>query len=285
MFEAAITRLVEWWFGSFFEVLSEGHLRNRTFDSVQSSLVSHGFSPQVGSEQTIELEALQDILDDNGEPIRSSKSLMKHALMRCGSRDASSQLFTALCRALGIPTRLVVSLQSVPWQAGVGKPKPKYTRKAKGKGKEKEKADDDEDGDMEEVAIPRLGSAQPSSSNLRNGNKVIFPGEGEAMDSGIIEKSEKARGKEKAKPKPEIKLRKTKSKGNVLGGPSTKAPKVEPLGANFLSLARNLHSESPCAHRSHSYTPSILDGSILPSRRSLDPCRPSTLHREQTKGF
>ncbi|KAH9020525.1 hypothetical protein EDB83DRAFT_2432244 [Lactarius deliciosus] len=48
---------------------------------------------------------------------------MKHALMCSGSRDVSSQLFTAHCRALGIPTRLVVSLRSVPWQTNVGRPK------------------------------------------------------------------------------------------------------------------------------------------------------------------
>lgn len=42
MFELAITRLAEWWAHSFFEVLESGHLRSRTFDEVQQSLVKRG---------------------------------------------------------------------------------------------------------------------------------------------------------------------------------------------------------------------------------------------------
>jgi xeroderma pigmentosum group C-complementing protein len=53
----------------------------------------------------------------NSDRLRSVKSLMKHALLHSGSRDTSAILFTALCRALDVPARLVVSLQSVPWSA------------------------------------------------------------------------------------------------------------------------------------------------------------------------
>jgi xeroderma pigmentosum group C-complementing protein len=53
----------------------------------------------------------------HSDRLRSVKSLMKHALLRSGSRDTSAILFTALCRALDVPARLVVSLQSVPWSA------------------------------------------------------------------------------------------------------------------------------------------------------------------------
>ena len=54
---------------------------------------------------------------DRSDRLRSAKSLMKHAILHSGSRDTSAILFTALCRALDVPARLVVSLQSVPWSA------------------------------------------------------------------------------------------------------------------------------------------------------------------------
>jgi xeroderma pigmentosum group C-complementing protein len=141
LFEAAIARLTEWWAQTFFHVNQSGHIRNRTFDDVQTQIAD------------ISLDDLLDELENDevdGEVIRSSKSLMKHALMQSGSRDTSAQLFTALCRGLQIPARLVVSLQSVPWQAGVGKSKLSVNKKkddtvaasssgstsSKGKGKE-----------------------------------------------------------------------------------------------------------------------------------------------------
>ncbi|KAJ7572407.1 hypothetical protein C8J56DRAFT_771598 [Mycena floridula] len=128
MFETAMTYLVEWWFTSFFEVLLEGHIRNKTFDTIQSSLQARGVLTQ---SEPLDLETLQDILDEDAEIIQSEKSLM-----RAGSRDIGAQLFIALCRGLGIPARLVVSLQSVPWQASIGKPKPKSSRKGKEKATE-----------------------------------------------------------------------------------------------------------------------------------------------------
>ena len=56
-----------------------------------------------------------------------------YALVRSGSRDTSTQLFTALCRGLDISARLVISLQSVPWYTHVRKPKPVCDRKRQGK--------------------------------------------------------------------------------------------------------------------------------------------------------
>jgi xeroderma pigmentosum group C-complementing protein len=205
MFERAIEGLNNWWASSFFEVVPEGHIRNHTFDEIQQKLEIRGLHimNENDPDASLEEDVLQDIIDDEVETIRSSKSLMKHALMRSGSRDTSAQLFTALCRALGIPARLVVSVQSVPWQASVGKPKPKYQRKPKGKGKE--------------VIVPEneveehSASASASESWAHNGQRL----DGQP----VPQKSEKAKGKEKAKPM--IKLRKQKSKGNILGaGPS-----------------------------------------------------------------
>lgn len=155
----------------------------------------------------LDVEAWQDGEDeDEWEVVRSEKSLMKRALQRYGSRDVSAQLFTALCRALGIPARLVVSLQSVPWQAGVGKPKSKPKPKTKGKGKDRASVDGEEDGeedgDMEEVDIPSTGG--------------YFPGDGQTLDGGSSSPAANGKGKGKEKAKPVIRLRKSKSKGQTL---------------------------------------------------------------------
>ncbi|KAF8626005.1 hypothetical protein AX17_006728 [Amanita inopinata Kibby_2008] len=242
MFEAAVRNLTEWWTSSFFDVLPEGHIRNRTYNEVQEPLISHGFVPPSqaasaspssapSSESPISAfltsniefpitEVLKDLLDDDGEQIRSSESLMKHVLMRCGSRDTSAQLFTALCRALGIPARLVVSLQSVPWQSSVGKPKTKYPRNIKGKSKEAQEdvkeispqiSDDDE---MEEIDIPTTPTRPIalSSKGEQKGKTRFEPsqGHGQHLDNNAVQsKSEKAKGKEKTKPP--IKLRKQKN--------------------------------------------------------------------------
>ena len=199
MFEAAMKDLTGWWVNSFFEALPDSHIRSRTFDEVRRALEIRGLHlpDEYNPDATIDIDTLQDMADDEIEPIRSPNSLMKHALMRNGSRDISAQLFTALCRGLGIPARLVVSLQSVPWQVGVGKPKPIYERKSKGKGKEK---------------ALEVGDEEASNSDVQSGFSS-----GRRLDGGPV-KSDKAKGKEKAQPA--IKLRKTKSPGQTLGGPS-----------------------------------------------------------------
>ncbi|KAJ7213931.1 hypothetical protein GGX14DRAFT_518886 [Mycena pura] len=190
MFETAMGNLAEWWSQTFFEVAFDGHLRNRTFDAVQNAM---GLS---GQSDVWDVESLQDVLDDDGECIRGPTSLMKHALMQRGTRDTSAQLFTALCRGLGIPARLVVSLQSVPWQSNVGKPKPRY-------GKGKAKAED-------------TGTPDPKNKGKAKADASVFTGTGQRLDGGVVpEKSDKAKGKEKAAPV--IKLRNAKRKGNVLG--------------------------------------------------------------------
>lgn len=190
-FEAAITRLAEWW-SSNFEIEPTGHIRSRTFADVQKLVIVPDPSGK-GKGRAVDL-TLDDDDDEDAELIRSEKSLMKHALQKRGSRDVSAQLFTALCRALDIPARLVVSLQSVPWQAAIGKPKAPTKKKAKttpdagkGKGKGKAKAaasdaeeddsDTDEDDDMEEVSIPadggqRIDGKTPSPNNAPAKKKV-----------------------------------------------------------------------------------------------------------------
>ncbi|EJC98123.1 Rad4-domain-containing protein [Fomitiporia mediterranea MF3/22] len=212
LFESSMMRLTQWWYEEFFTIEGFGHIKSRTFDEVQKILLDSR-----GSDEPLQLS---DLEDDESEVVRSSKSLMKHALKCRGSRDVSSQLFTALCRALGIPARLVVSLQSVPWQAGTGKLK---STKKKNSRKGKEKAgipsnseaqgsnlenEDVEDDDMEEIQIP----------DFRD-EKDVFPGEGQSLSSGMSTPSIK--GKEKMLPKNVIKLRKSKSTGQKLGSSSS----------------------------------------------------------------
>ncbi|KAK0535364.1 hypothetical protein OC842_002342 [Tilletia horrida] len=55
------------------------------------------------------------------ETIGSAADLQRAASSRVGSRETSAQLFCALCRALGIPARLVVSLQVPPYSVGASK--------------------------------------------------------------------------------------------------------------------------------------------------------------------
>ncbi|KAJ4482415.1 hypothetical protein J3R30DRAFT_2168920 [Lentinula aciculospora] len=238
MFESSVSKLVDWWCQEFFEVTDEGHIRNTTFDTMKQRLAKFvpGFAEQFeaaitpqetnnpsklkskgkGKEEekqpvsttplidSSDLDLLEDILDNCVEPIKSPKSLMKHALMQSGSRDTSAQLFTALCRALNIPARLVVSLQSVPWKAAVGRAAKKYPKKVAGgkdKGKEREVEVTENHGDTDPVV-----SSSTTSKDANHDHR---------LDAQPIEKSEKAKGKEKAKPP--VKLRKGKSRGNVLG--------------------------------------------------------------------
>ncbi|KAF9560913.1 Rad4-domain-containing protein [Agrocybe pediades] len=211
MFERAMGDLTDWWANTYFEVLPEGHIRNHTFDDIQRRLEVRGLhvKNEDDPDAILELDTLEDILDADAEIIRSEKSLMKHTLMASGSRDVSAQLFTALCRGLGIPARLVVSIQSVPWQASVGKPKANHPKKPKLKGKEYVEPEGDDVGSTSSKA-------------------VAMAGDGQRLDGAPVPKTEKAKGKQKAKPA--VNLRKTKTKGNKLGtaGPS-KLASPDPL--------------------------------------------------------
>jgi xeroderma pigmentosum group C-complementing protein len=278
LFESAIERLTEWWCNSFFSVEPVGHIRSRTFSEIQK-MVAH--LPPLGEQDTLNVEALED--EEECEVLHTSKSLMKHALMRGGSRDVSAQLFTSLCRALGIPARLVVSLQSVPWQAGVGKPKPKSSGKkkdVKGKGKEKalddeDDEEDEEDNEMEEIDIPSTSIDIKGKGKANNGT---FMTEGRRLDGQSV--SSGIQGKEKAKPV--IRLRKQKSKGNVLGSSSSPAPRRESM--SFLDPKLFSSHADPCRDTgSNNHAASILDRSFLPRGCSLATRRPNTLYCQQAQ--
>jgi xeroderma pigmentosum group C-complementing protein len=220
LFEQAVSRLASWWADTFFTVKPIGHLRNHTFEDVQRVLLSRGLVDVTGKGKAKALpqdvDPLEDLIeDDQVEIVRSAKSLMKHALMRSGSRDVSSQLFTALCRAVGVPARLVVSLQSVPWQTNVGRPKTPAKKKASNT-KEKAVAPheaEDSGGDMEVVVVSPQNE-YASGHNLQ-------------VDGDATDKTSSAKPNGKGKSSHTVALRKTKSSGqrpsssNPPGAPSS----------------------------------------------------------------
>lgn len=211
LFEQAVSRLASWWADTFFTVKPTGHLRNRTFEDVQGVLLSEGLVDVTGKGKgkalPEDVDMLEDLFnDDQVEIVRSAKSLMKHALMRSGSRDVSSQLFTALCRALGIPARLVVSLQSVPWQANVGRSKTSAKHKGSdSKGKAVEKCD--AEGSSEDMQ--QVGNLQQNGYSSRDELQVI--------DVDAVENNSSAKPNGKGKMPYSVALRKNKSSGQRLG--------------------------------------------------------------------
>ncbi|KAF8312462.1 Rad4-domain-containing protein [Clavulina sp. PMI_390] len=126
-FEAALVRLAEWW-ATTFRVDSNLGIRHQTFElgsSILQSLEPVSAADPKGKgkakarpkdEEGEDVEAYDFSSLKYGERIRTVNSMMKHALMMRGSPDLSAQLFTALCRALDLPARLVVSLQPVLWR-------------------------------------------------------------------------------------------------------------------------------------------------------------------------
>ncbi|KAF8527521.1 hypothetical protein BU17DRAFT_81725 [Hysterangium stoloniferum] len=195
LFEAAVMRLTQWWQETFFDAQDRGNgeIQNRTFDEVMLDLQKRN--------------RLKEKDFEKGEIIRSSKSLQKHALMRYGSRDVSAQLFTALCRALGIPARLIISIQSVPWKASIGK----KNGSSKLKNRQTEVVQD----------IPR-SNHRPHAKG-KGKAKALFPGSGQSLDGNQSSVGSDDKGKAI------IRLRKQRSKGRTLGSVE-KGPIAPPGG-------------------------------------------------------
>lgn len=208
LFMTALQDLATWWASDFFTVSDYAiGIRTRSWDEVMDIVdrlprlvrprsESEGPSKSKGKGKAKDEDDAQDdfvaALGDGGERIRTVKSLMKKALQGTGGRDTSAQLFVSLCRALGLGTRLVVSLQPVQWksdkQATGKKPNGKSSKgvtqdhpidetvglqkngdllkaaqemvkqkakpRRKGKMPEKTQSDEDEENDFEEVSIP-----------------------------------------------------------------------------------------------------------------------------------
>ena len=251
MFEAAMSRLVDWWC-DWFTVRPTGHLKSRTYEEVQEKVLEKLARK---NDRKGKRRARDDDDDDDeefyghGEVVRSEKSLMKHALQRRGCKDTCAQLFTALCRALGIPARLVVSLQSVPCQKNGGKAKSPAKKPPK---KPKEAADDEDEDDMEEVSIP----SSPAVNG--KGKDPVFPGTGRQVNGQTSPMSDKAKGKQKAPPV--ITLR--KSRGRKLGS----APAVKRAWSDTSCSSTTLtQSHRRTITRSIAHASNLLDRGVFAS--------------------
>lgn len=206
IFENSIKALVEWWAHVFFRVQKTGHIQSHTFEENQELLKSDNY-------EFDEDYQLAYASFEGHEIIKSPKSLMKHALMRSGSRDVSAQLFTALCRALDVPARLVVSIQSVPWRANAGKSKPT--------GKKRPKLDTpaDSDDDMEEVVVPAIrdikGKGRATDSD---GGYVVSDGSrSSTAASPSVNGKGKDKGKRKATPAARLRKPRPQAQGSLEG--------------------------------------------------------------------
>jgi len=58
---------------------------------------------------------------NRGESFKKRKNLQRRLLNRSGSSDVCSQLFTAICRSLGLKARLVESLQACTFKVTLPK--------------------------------------------------------------------------------------------------------------------------------------------------------------------
>src|SRR5690349_18455470 len=58
---------------------------------------------------------------NRGESFKKRKNLQRRLLNRNGSSDVCSQLFTAICRSLGLKARLVESLQACTFKVTLPK--------------------------------------------------------------------------------------------------------------------------------------------------------------------
>lgn len=58
---------------------------------------------------------------NNGEYLKKRKNLQRKLLNRSGSSDVCAQLFTGICRSLGLKARLVESLQACSFKVTIPK--------------------------------------------------------------------------------------------------------------------------------------------------------------------
>ena len=204
LFDAALHSLVSWWWQCFDVVEDLEGERTRTFAEVAAELEARGIT----SMDDLIAPDEDDASARNGkgkarkalpfaphEVVRSVQSLMKRSVTFKGTRDMSAQLFTATCRALGIPARLVCSLQPVSWRTTTAKApksaadeddedetaaKPKKRKRGTGKTPPKKRrktgyvgdpsTDSDDDVEFEEVAPP-VSTPSTGGRKARGGAK------------------------------------------------------------------------------------------------------------------
>ncbi|KAG8746562.1 hypothetical protein FRC10_004414 [Ceratobasidium sp. 414] len=162
------------------------------------------------------------------EALRSANSIAKHALQRSGSRDMAALVFVAMVRAMGLPARLVGSLQCVSWSPPKGHSDKKGRRKdARNRADTCSGHSGGDNVEMEEVAVPVVPSPKLGAKRKRPGLAEASDNDRRVSDSskGGRNRGEFAGGSEQGRGSasrgspvpPMIKLRRTRPTGNVLG--------------------------------------------------------------------
>ncbi|QRW27093.1 DNA repair protein RHP42 [Rhizoctonia solani] len=209
LFETALVRLVSWFAPSspattqnlyverpsdgWFRITNPGHIKSHTFEAGmrriqvlekreaerkarrakrQERRAKRARARIKGKGKARDIKIWMLVTEDEWyapERLRSPNSIAKHALQRSGSRDMAALVFVAIVRALGIPARLVSSLQCVPWAlpkdyaSKARKPKDKTTVTSKR---------DDQDTAVDEDAMPGV-SSRVGSPNSTGANSVL----------------------------------------------------------------------------------------------------------------
>ncbi|CDZ97394.1 Nucleotide excision repair complex XPC-HR23B, subunit XPC/DPB11 [Phaffia rhodozyma] len=197
LFERTMTELVDWWVDEW-EVDWQAGIRYRPFaeaetmgailraerealEAEQSAEESSGKGKKSVDKKKKKKKKKKDELGRSvgGEIIRSSKSLQKKALLMAGSRDVSAQLFVGMCRALGIGTRLVASLQPVPWRMGqAGENAGGSSRRKSAGSTDPSEVDDDGENDDDEDDMEQIPLSDSSSSVRGIKSSMLAPKEG-----------------------------------------------------------------------------------------------------------
>lgn len=121
------------------------------------------------------------------ETIASPADLLEAADRKAGSRETSAQLFCALCRALGIPARLVISPQVAPWSIGAGKVGQTAGALSDGEGKMRKKSGRSTKGKKSLPTTPssRFASRKGTDQDTSDGSDFEGPSNNGNYSDGI----------------------------------------------------------------------------------------------------
>ncbi len=119
--------------------------------------------------------------------MKKRKNLQRRLLNRSGSSDVCAQLFTGICRALGLKARLIESLQACSFKCTLPKEEEASaavdvegesstkSSKAKGKGKRKKEVELDDDdttrGSRVVIPTPHRQNKRPGPSKVPANHK------------------------------------------------------------------------------------------------------------------
>lgn len=218
---------------------------------------------------TIEL-TLSNLKSAGGEWVKSIKSIRKHAGLMAGSRDMSAQLFTALCRGLEIPTRLVFSLQPIDWKS----PPSASTTTAKSRSSVAKKTSV-VGGWSSKKKIPVRATSKAKGkevidvASLSEEDQTSRADDDDGRDDRAYGGDDAGTEGSTSTSKPVIRLRATKA---VRKNMDALDPSQSFASHSFLTLFYDLLMLCFHHRRSHSST-SLLDGGLLSISSRMDPSR------------